>query len=111
MKLQEVKNQLLNYQEKAHELLQQTQQYYLNNKIQPYVWLDDQLRLRIKYKYPRTTQTYENNPEREKFHKITKQFAKENNLTIHYIHELGEIDKYLPEDHQIQWSTEFIIEV
>lgn len=111
MKLQEVENLYFQYEDTRHEFLQKTQMYFLKRGFQPYVWLDDQHRLRIKQKYPRTVHDFKPNKERDEFLLIAEKFSKENNLPIRFIQELGEIDKLLPKDVQELWSTEIIFEV
>ena len=50
MELQEVQNCFFEYEDKRHEFLQETQSYYLQRGFQPYVWFDEEHRLRIKNK-------------------------------------------------------------
>lgn len=108
--IQEVQKLFQNYQDKKHLLIQYTQKYFLTNKIQPYVWVDEKHRLRIKQKYPRNIKQFENE-QRQYFYKIIEQFCKDHNLKVRYIQETQETDTTLPTQIQSQWSTEFIIEV
>ena len=115
MNFEEVKNSFFEYEEKRHQKLQETQKYFLENKIQPYVWFDEQHQLRIKHKYIRGTienfSLNDNNEERSRFYKIVENFCKQNDLKIRFIFDFCETDTNLPEDRQSQWSTEFILEV
>lgn len=111
MKLQEVEDLYFQYEDIKHDFLQKTQKYFLERGFQPYVWLDEIHRLRVKQKYPRTVHDFKPNKERDEFLLVAKQFAKKNNLTIRFVQELGEIDKLLPQDVQELWSTEIIFEV
>lgn len=111
MKLQEVQDLYFQYEDRKHEFLQQTQLFFLNKHLQPYVWLDEKHRLRVKQKYRRVIKGFKPNKERERFLIVTREFAQENNLKIRFIQESGEIDKTLPKDVQELWSTEIILEV
>lgn len=110
MKMQEVENLFFEYEEEKHNFIQKTQQYFLKNGYQPYVWLDEEHRLRIKQKYTRKTQTF-SKEKRTAFVNIAQKYAKENNLFIRFILDLGEQDTKLPKDISSQWSTELILEV
>ena len=114
MKFQEVQNCFFEYEDKRHKILQKTQLYFLERGFQPYVWFDEEHRVRIKHKYRRGLKNFvfdNTNKERCELWKIAKQFAKENKLKIHYIFDYCETDRTLPKDVQSQWSTEFILEV
>ena len=114
MDFNEVKSSFFEYEDKRHIILQQTQKYFLERGFQPYVWFDDQHRLRIKNKYRRGLENFvfdNTNKERCELWSITKSFAKENNLEIIFICDFCETNRALPKDVQSQWSTEFILEV
>ena len=114
MNFEEVKNTYFEYEDKRHKILQKTQQYFLERGFQPYVWFDEQHRLRIKHKYKRNLKNFtidENNKERCEFWSIAKEFSKQNNLIIRFIYDFCETDRMLPKDVQSQWSTELILEV
>ena len=111
MTFQEVQNCFFEYEDNRHKILQKTQGYFLKNKFQPYVWFDEEHRLRIKHKYRRGQQKFVQEEERKNFCELADKFAKENNLKIRFIFDFCETDTALPEDVQSQWSTEFIIEV
>lgn len=114
MTFNEVKNCYFEYEDKRHKILQKTQQYFLKKGFQPYVWFDEEHRLRIKNKYRRGLKEFsldETNTERHEFLTITEKFSKENNIEIRFIHDFCETDRMLPKDVQSQWSTEFILEV
>lgn len=111
MTFQEVQNCFFEYEDKRHKILQRTQEYFLKNKFQPYVWFDEEHRLRVKHKYVRGISLEENDKERSRFCKIAENFSSENGLTIRFIFDFCETDMTLPEDVRSQWSTEFILEV
>ena len=111
MKLQEVNDILIQHQDEKHKFLQNTQKYFLLNGFQPYVWIDENHKLRVKHKYRRNLSQKELIEEKERFHIVAQNFADEQELIIRFSHELGEVDRYLPEEIQVQWSTEFIMEV
>lgn len=114
MTFKEVQDCFFEYEDKRHKILQKTQNYFLKRGFQPYVWFDELHRLRIKNKYRRGLENFvfdKSNKERCEFWKIAKQFCKENNLKIRFIHDFCETDMILPKDVQSQWSTEFILEV
>ena len=111
MKLQEVNDLLIKYQDEKHHFLQNTQKYFLLNGFQPYVWIDENHRLRIKHKYKRNLKGKDFKKEKERFHIVAENFADENDLIIRFSHEFGEVDRFLPEEVQAQWSTEFIMEL
>ena len=114
MGFDEVKNCYFEYEDKRHKILQKTQMYFLKRGFQPYVWFDEEHRLRIKNKYRRGLENFvfdKTNKERCEFWSIAKNFAKENDIEIRFIHDFCETDRTLPKDVQSQWSTELILEV
>lgn len=111
MKLSEVENLYFEYEDKKHEFLQETQAYFLNKGYRPYVWLDERHRLRVKQKHERTSYLVIPTGEISNFLNECVNFAKENDLTLRFIQEYGEIDKRLPDRVQEVWSTEVIFEV
>lgn len=111
MTFKEVQNCFFEYEDKRHKILQKTQQYFLKNKFQPYVWFDEEHRLRIKHKYKRGIDFSGNDEEKGRFCKIAKKFCSENELTIRFVFDFCETDLMLPKDVRSQWSTEIILEV
>ena len=114
MKFKEVQELFFKYEEKRHELLEQTQTFFLKKKFRPYVWFDEKHRLRIKHKYPRNIQIFtfdETNRERAELYETIEEFVEQTGLRIRFIQEYGDTDKTLPEKIQTQWTTEFILEV
>ena len=114
MSFQEVQSSFFEFEDKRHKILQKTQEYFLKNNFRPYIWFDENHRLRIKHKYRRDIKYFvldETNEERVKYFKVVEEFAKNNNLKIRFVLDFCETDKMLPKDVQSQWSTEFILEV
>lgn len=112
MTLQEVNGLLIKHQDEKHEYLMRTQKYFLENKFQPYVWVDENHRLRIKHKFQRGKKLVELFEEMTRFEETVENFAKkERNLIIRFSHMLEETDYWLPEKTQSQWSAEYILEV
>lgn len=114
MEFKEVQNCFFEYEDKRHKILQKTQMYFLKRGFQPYVWFDEEHRLRIKHKYRRGLENFVldcTNKERHEYMTIAEEFAKKNDLKIRFIFDFCETDKSLPDDVQSQWSTEFILEV
>lgn len=111
MELQEVQNCFFEYEDKRHEFLQETQAYYLTRGFQPYVWFDEEYRLRIKNKYRRGLENFVLKEERNNFLKITEKFSEESNIKVNFICDFCETNMTLPKDVQSQWSTEIIFEV
>ena len=110
MELQEVQETFFLYEEQKHIFIQETQNYFLERGLNPYIWFDENHRLRIKYKYSRKNRTI---PEKQKIkvYETVKNFARSKHLEIRFIHEFAETDLLLPKTIQTQWSTEFIFEV
>lgn len=113
MKYQEVENLFFDYEEKRNDFIQKTQKYFLEKGFNPYVWFDEQHKLRIKYKYPRQSSKhgYSLYEERQKFMAIANNYAEENDLKIRFILDLRETDTNLSLHIRILWSTEIIFEV
>lgn len=111
MNLQEVNDLLIKYQDEKHIFIQKTQNYFLKNRFQPYVWIDENHRLRIKHKFQRGKKLVELFEEITRFEETIESFARKNRLIIRFSHTLEETDYSLPEKTQSQWSIEYIFEV
>lgn len=114
MSFKEVQDCFFEYEDKRHKILQKTQQYFLKRGFQPYVWFDEQHRLRVKHKYRRDIQNFtinKENKERCDLLNIAKEFSEQNNLTMRFIFDFCETDRTLAKNVQSQWSTELIFEV
>ena len=111
MILQEVNGVFIKYQDEKHKYLMETQKYFLKNKFQPYIWIDENHRLRIKHKFYRGKKLVELFEEMTKFEETVEKFSRENRLLIRFSHLLEETDYFLPEKTQSQWSMEYILEV
>jgi len=111
MSFQEVQELFFTYEEQRHKIIQDTQKYFLKNKFHPYVWFDENHRLRIKHKYRRGMDCFHIKKERQEFLNVVEEFSKENDLTIRFILDVKDTDRLLSDDIKSQWSTELIFEV
>lgn len=92
------------YEDKKHEYIQKTQALLLKQKINPYIWFDEKLRLHIQVKHQR------NNIIKDLDKKI-QTFAEKQNLYIIGKQEIILTDYKLPENIQNQKVTEYILQV
>ena len=114
MSFKEVQDCFFEYEDKRHKILLETQHFFLKRGYQPYVWFDEQHRLRVKHKYKRNIQDFtinKENKERCDLLNIAKEFSEQNNLTMRFIFDFCETDRALSKNVQSQWSTELIFEV
>lgn len=111
MSFKEVQNCYFEFEDKRHKIIQKTQGYFLKLGFQPYVWFDEEHRLRIKHKFTRGKDFKEIDDERCRFSEIVEKFSEEKGLFIVYLLDVCETDMMLNDDIKSQWSIEYILEV
>ena len=111
MNFKEVQNCYFEFEDKRHKIIQKTQGYFLKLGFQPYVWFDEEHRLRIKHKFRRGEDFKQIDEERNRFSEIVENFSEENGLTIRYLLDVCETDEMLNDEIKSQWSIEYILEV
>ena len=111
MNFKEVQDCYFEFEDKRHKILQKTQNYFLKKRFQPYVWFDEEHRLRIKHKFRRGEDFKQIYEERSRFAENLEKFSEENELSIRLCLDVCETDMMLHDDIKSQWSIEYILEV
>lgn len=109
MKLSQINQERMNYEEEKTEFLQKTQFFFNQRGFSPYLFLDDINRLHIKIKTRRGSLNFSQLKDRIEFSECVKTFAQIEDLEILYQNQLGMTDYSLNEDINTVWDIEIIL--
>lgn len=109
MQLIEVQETFFEYEAKKSEYIQQTQRFFLEREINPYLWIDEKHRLHVKIKgrrgFPLTEEFS------EKARNILEELLSKEPLEEVWTTITTDIDPKLPEERQAQTSIECIFRI
>ena len=109
MKLSQINQERINYEDEKTEFLQKTQFFFNKRGFSPYLLLDDINRLHIKIKTRRGSLNFSQLKDRIEFSECVKTFAQIEDLEILYQNQLGMTDYSLNEDINTVWDIEIIL--
>lgn len=109
MKLSQINQERMNYEDEKTEFLNKTQLFFNKRGFSPYLFLDDINRLHIRIKTRRGSLNFSQLKDRIEFNECVKTFSQLEDLEILYQNQLGMTDYSLNEDINTVWDIEIIL--